>query len=173
MNPTDADDYQRVSRLPFGSFGSDHDEYLQDDSQGRLKVVPADAIVTLPSERRTLPEVCAELGVRVVGKDAVVVEASDMPKVRSERGMQRFEAGASYADWDDDPEYFEERAREYLALAERLRVEQEEDPAASQVEALASLIACDWACYTGIDASAPESIARRLVAQGVRVNGVA
>lgn len=140
---------------------------------GAYKVVPADAIVTLQSERRTLPQVCEDLGVKVVGKDAVVIEASALPKVRNERGMQRFEAGASYADWDDDPEYFEERAREYLALAARLREEREGgDAREPHVTALTELIARDWTEHTGIDASAPDSIARRLVENGVRVEGV-
>ena len=139
---------------------------------GAYKVVPADAIVTLQSERRALPQVCHDFGVRVVGKDAVVVESSELPKVRNERGMQRYEAGASYADWDDDPEYFEERAREYLALAARLREESERRPHEPHVTALTELIARDWTEHTGIDASAPDSIARRLVENGVRVEGV-
>lgn len=154
------DGYPRVMRVTPDSRGNARFEgYFN----GAYKVVPADAIVTLQTERRTLPQVCYDLGVKVVGKDAVAIEASELPTVRNERGMQRFEAGASYADWDDEPEYFEERAREYLALAARLRVERD---GAEIDEALVEALFILLNESTSETADHNRAIARRLVAQG-------
>lgn len=153
------DGYPRVMRVTPDSHGHARFEGYFD---GAYKVVPADAIVTLQSERRSLPQVCYDLGVKVVGKDAVVIESGELPEVRNLPAMQRFEAGQCYADWDDEPEYFEARAREFTALAVRLREERDRPPVdESQVSSLAS----DLSLAMGIPNDS-DAVARRLVEQG-------
>lgn len=138
------DDYQRVSRLPFGSFGSDHDEYLQDDNTGRMKVVPADAIVIEPEE---LAVVDTALG----ATDGTLIAVVTVDDQHTEH--------LYWTPGQRDPRLM---ARLYLSIAEHLDARPSVPPVdEAQVEALAAEIhAVHPSPRLG------DEIARHLVAQG-------
>jgi hypothetical protein len=108
-----SDQYTRVSRLPHGSFGEAADRYLVDDPDGRMKVVPTDAIV---------------------------IERGDLPPVTTSRVAQGWVNAGPY---DGNPRggdiHYRPWALAYLALDEYLAAHPPVDEA--RVRALASDLA--------------------------------
>lgn len=126
-----SDGYQRVKRLPPGTYGYTDDRFLRDDEDGHMKVVPADAIVI---ERADLPEVRPD--------GSVVVEGHG--------------PSGDYTYWlagDEDPM---KAARAYLSIAASQAARVDE----AQVRALASDLALAMGVPNDSDAMARVLVAQ-------------
>lgn len=108
---------------------------------------------------------------KVVPADAIVIERGDLPEVTVERtssGVPYYRLPGDYGfGGTEKPEWYEEHARNYLALAEHLRTNPPVDEA--QVEALAALIRAKYDESTASRYPTEDALARHLVARGARV----